>query len=1152
MRRYLYSPALIFCALFLGIHSSKGQMPKDTTLNAYTNQTEIKAVRSITLLPGFTIPAGKTVRIFTGINFDNWVALSSKPSTDQNYILARVFRRPDIKTDAAASSNSYNTAEVNQSIQYFDGLGRPMQTVIIQGSPGFADVVQPVTYDAFGREDKKYQPYAITSNGGAYRSDALTGLTAFYATPTAGIAATGYPYGQTVFEPSPLNRVVEQGAPGADWQPVSGSNTGHTQKIEYGTNAADDVKLWTITTTGASGTTNYGVGKLYKTTSKDENWKAADLKAGSTDEYKNFDGLVILKRVWETDTKSLSTYYVYDDLGNLRYVLPPAVNENGQSNISSFAESDDVFKQFIYGYHYDGRRRLVEKQVPGKDWEYLVYNSLDQVVLTQDANGGAAKQWIFTKYDALGRVVISGLYTKDIKRAALQDLVTAQKVLWENRIASGDIGYDNLSFPLASDISSYYVINYYDDYSFPLVGTFGQPSGNQMGAERTKSLMTGTRITTLGTSNMLLSVYYYDGEGRLVQTKRENHLGGTDIVDNAYNFAGELTESTRNHTIKGQAATVIANRYFYDHIGRKIATSESINGQPEIVLNKLDYTETGQVVTKQLHSTDNGGSYLQTITYGYNERGWLNKSASDLFNMQLKYNEGDKPQWNGNISKQLWGRAKDNLDNNFIYSYDKLNRLTDATSTNLAEIISYDVNGNIKTLTRNGLLNTYSGYTGNQLTKITGFTNSAYGYDANGNLNNDSEKNIKLTYNYLNLPQTITGSQNLSYTYDAAGNKLKKTGGSVTTDYIGGIQHKGDGTIDIITTEEGLVRNNGGIYSYEYTLTDHLGNNRATFYKNPSASIEVLQKDDYFAFGLRKAVLTASNDNKYLYNGKELQDELGQYDYGARFYDPVIGRWTSVDPLAEKSRRFSPYTYVENNPIRNIDPDGMATYPIITITNQVIGRTKQTVAGYSSRYSNNSKVATTTINVYRAVVTDTEDASFHMEFGVTRAGYAVTKSDYSNAYKENGNGDGPRTATNVGFVPAVGSSKTYDAEPVQVAGLPALKLTQNGSDKLPSADRSAAVEAEVPGAHTNYVTGEEMHVGGYYVTPNGNTNVAMAYGCFGVVNPNNSSSNPSNSTVTSVVNSIVNQANNSQTDPGKIQVVVQGTSSDPTRKTVTP
>ncbi len=140
---------------------------------------------------------------------------------------------------------------------------------------------------------------------------------------------------------------------------------------------------------------------------------------------------------------------------------------------------------------------------------------------------------------------------------------------------------------------------------------------------------------------------------------------------------------------------------------------------------------------------------------------------------------------------------------------------------------------------------------------------------------------------------------------------------------MAGVQYT-NGAIEFIQTEEGVARRNGTDYSYEYNLTDHLGNVRATFYKNPNGQLaEVIQRDDYFAFGLRKMGTPNSNVNKYLYNGKELQEELGQYDYGARFYDPVIGRWNVVDPKAELYFSHSPYNYVAGNPILLVDPNGM-------------------------------------------------------------------------------------------------------------------------------------------------------------------------------------------------------------------------------------
>nr|WP_315424198.1 RHS repeat-associated core domain-containing protein [uncultured Pedobacter sp.] len=254
----------------------------------------------------------------------------------------------------------------------------------------------------------------------------------------------------------------------------------------------------------------------------------------------------------------------------------------------------------------------------------------------------------------------------------------------------------------------------------------------------------------------------------------------------------------------------------------------------------------------------------------------------------------------------------------------------------MSEALTYDVMGNIASLNRDAtgakVYNYYNSGSSNRLQSVSGLTTQNYEYDANGNATKDGLNGFSLSYNYLNLPATAvrtTGTAvSLLYTYDATGKKLAKNSNGTVRNYVDGIEYKPDGTtIDIIHTEEGIARNSGGTYSYEYNLSDHLGNVRVTFKLSPLPpyGLEVIQRDDYYAFGLRKTGSPNSNTNKYLYNGKELQEELGAYDYGARFYDPIVGRWNVVDPLAELSRRFSPYTYGNNNPIRFIDPDGMMT-----------------------------------------------------------------------------------------------------------------------------------------------------------------------------------------------------------------------------------
>ncbi|TCC99446.1 DUF6443 domain-containing protein [Pedobacter hiemivivus] len=869
-------------------------------------------------------------------------------SQDQNYITTYAPREAGLTTAAAVTAAGCDPELVQTEIQYFDGLGRSLQTVQVKGSPNKKDIVVPIEYDAFEREHKKYLPYVSTGNTGAYKPDGLTKVFDYYNAPQSGHAGVfSTPFSETRFEASPLNRVLEQGSPGSAWQ-IEANNTGHTLKTDYGTNLANDVKLWTVTASGATAG-YYAAGALYKTIIKDENWRAGDGKAGTTEEYKDFKDKVVFKRIWETDTKGLSTYYVYDDFGNLRYVLPPAINENTDrlvGAINSFSESNGEFKNFMYGYHYDSRKRLVEKKVPGKDWEFMVYNPLDQVILTQDWKQRSEGKWLLTKYDALGRVIFTGLYNDGSSRQAIQDAVNNLTVVnpdyhwWEEKSGSG-VGYTNNVFPQI--ISYYHSLNYYDDYDFP-GNVFGQPDTGlgQMQSPCTKGLLTGSNVTVLGTGSMLLTVNYYDAEGRVVQSKGQHYKNNTadvynyDEISNIYSFTGELKESTRRHFNGGVEGVYVYNKYVYDHMGRKLSTEQKTANNllaatdlPLVKLSGNTYNEIGQLLIKGQHSTG-GGSFLQNTEYTYNERGWLKTSSSGLFSMELKYQDTGNPlynQYNGNIAQQIYNNG---LGNVFTYTYDKLNRLSRSNGGNgLGESISYDVMGNIKTLSRDDYgTNDYhiSQYLGNQLKQISGFTNGAYTYNENGNLEVDGPNGNTISYNYLNLPMQVTGNENVTYLYDAGGRKLRKQSTSTgTTEYVDGIHYKSNGAIDFVQIEEGIARNNGGGYSYEYNQMDHLGNVRLSFYKNPSTELlEVLQRDDYYAFGQRKAV-GITGTNKYLYNGKELQEELGQFDYGARFYDPVIGRWNVEDPLASDYESQSPYNYAQNNPIYYIDPDGRET-----------------------------------------------------------------------------------------------------------------------------------------------------------------------------------------------------------------------------------
>ncbi len=480
----------------------------------------------------------------------------------------------------------------------------------------------------------------------------------------------------------------------------------------------------------------------------------------------------------------------------------------------------------------------------------------------------------------------------------------------------------------------------------------------------------------------LISTVYYDDKYRPIQALRDLYsIVTTDnaIVSTLYDFVGKTMKILTKQVFRGNTNSV-TETYIYDHADRLTQVKHKLNSGTEVILVSMEYNDLGQLKRKTLHGQI--GSGIQDLNYSYNIRGWLEKinnpevnptaSSTQKLNLGLYYNNVPTgfsvlPQFTGNISAIAWNTPARTealspaYKQGYGFTYDALNRLTTSVygeSTNFAtspgannEGYTYDLNGNIKSLSRylknTGLIDNLT-YTyknsniSNLLDKVEdasgtiGFINGAnttneYSFDGNGNLTADLNKGYtSILYNYLNLPKrvgTATAGQYISYIYDAAGTKIAKVStAGVYAYYAGNFVYSGS-SLNYIINEEGHVEPTG---AYKYYLKDHLGSVRMVVSTTGTGGT-IEQQTDYYPFGMTIAEYNGSVID-YRYNGKELQDDLingkklDWYDYGARFYDPQIGRWHIVDPFVEKYYDLSPYNYTANNPILFIDPNGKDIY----------------------------------------------------------------------------------------------------------------------------------------------------------------------------------------------------------------------------------
>jgi len=758
-------------------------------------------------------------------------------SVTENFIESIVYKVP---TYSAIPDPEKHQA--NRNITYLNGLGAPVQERAIHQSTSGKDIVRPVEYDSYGRQVKNYLPYATASSSPDFNADAPTELAAFYSYPAVSstgnpkFESTNYPYTEILYDNSPLQNILHEAAEGNDWHLTSG----HILRKAYLSNS-NEVKMYKATSVWnpqyqvfdptLSYNGQYSQGELYLTITRNQNFVSGDVFRNSVHVYKDKSGKIILKKQFEGNNQ-LETYYVYDQYGNLSFVIPPL-------SADPAAELDAL----CYQYRYDSKNRMVEKKIPGRSWEFIVYDNTNRVVASGPRNSpfkeNNDKGWLFAKYDIFGRIAYSGWYNGHTSsresRVSIQNIQNLQSVIYEspsafNVIDNVTIAYSNVTFPT----NSFYLlnVNYYDNYNFPNAAYIPTQVENEDVLANLKNIQTGGFTRTLTTASESLgstSTKLYDKKGRIISTYARNYLDGYDKIDLKIDFEGKPEYFIYLHKRNSSSAEIkIRENFSYSSGSNLLTHTQQINDGQIQILESNFYDELGTLIRKDIGGDLNGA--LQKVDFSYNVRGWLKEindinnltdETNDLFAFKINYNEitgsiaNSERLFNGNISETFWKTDSDNNLRKYSYRYDDLDRLKEAIyqkpddnvkiTNSYDEYINYDINGNIIGLIRNGGLDSQSSLMEiddleyfyepktNRLLKILdhsrqelGFRDDGNGisddeddfdYDLFGNLVKDQNKHIQsIKYNHLDLPVEIAFDNNVKicYFYDSNGVKLKK------------------------------------------------------------------------------------------------------------------------------------------------------------------------------------------------------------------------------------------------------------------------------------------------------------------------------------------------------------------------------------------
>lgn len=657
---------------------------------------------------------------------------------------------------------------------------------------------------------------------------------------------------------------------------------------------------------------------------------------------------------------------------------------------------------FASTYKYDTLGQLTEVSSPDEGISQFAYRQDGQIRYSQSALQSDTKV-SYTDYDTLGRPQESGVIANIWSTAkANPDGALISGTRTEQTFTIYDDAENNLTsvaIPATLSLSS-------------VLTTAGITTTNYV--QNNLSGNVAVTFTKPGSTITAITWYSYDIYGRTEWIVQYNEGIGAKTIHYEYNHQGGVKKVLYQ---KDKASELFVHRYAYDTNSVLTKAETSLDNNTFITHADYTYYKTGELKRVNIAQGTQGldyvytlGGQLKSINHpSLEETKDPGGDKNDVFGLTLDYYAGDYlrtgrnittsptvgADYNGNIKAARWANKGVLADvsgtsvnqKGYLYNYNRNNWLTEATfgnansttavispAANLAlgeRGLSYDANGNIKTLVRtnesgtvaDNLTYKYTNTGKNQLNSVSDAVTTTdaadienqapgnYQYDAIGQMIRNNAEDTDYTYNTQGLvTQVKKGTQlTVTFSYNERGQRVKKqtiaylTGGNTRTETNYYIPDLSGSTMSVYYSLSGtLIKPPIALYQKEipifglsrlgiytkatnkesdvisYEITDHLGNVRAVVSKENDLPA-IKSYADYYPFGEQLPGRNAFSDYRYAFQGQELDKETGMEAFQLRLWDGRIGRWLSPDPYGQHS---SPYLGMGNNPISSIDPDG--------------------------------------------------------------------------------------------------------------------------------------------------------------------------------------------------------------------------------------